>query len=61
LICFLISGNVNFATALPMAACNIAGAILGARMAILRGNRFVRIVFLIVLAAIIIKMSVSLY
>ncbi len=50
---FIPHGNVEYATALPMAACNIVGGILGARTAILRGNQFVRILFLTMILAII--------
>ena len=32
--------------ALPMMVCNVLGAFLGSRLALLRGNSFVRIVFL---------------
>ena len=37
-----MTGHVLYAIALPMAACSILGAMLGTRMAILRGSRFVR-------------------
>lgn len=50
---FIPHGNVEYATALPMAACNVVGGILGARTAILRGNQFVRILFLCMVLAII--------
>src|SRR5579862_27403 len=50
LACFIPNGNVMYATALPMAACNILGGTLGARTAVLRGNKFVRGLFLIMIA-----------
>jgi uncharacterized membrane protein YfcA len=40
-----------------MGAANLIGGYLGARTAISRGNAFVRKVFLIVLSALIIKLS----
>lgn len=41
--------------AVPMAVCNMGGAILGTRMAVVKGNRFVRGFFLIVVAVMIIR------
>ncbi|MEI6235181.1 MAG: TSUP family transporter [Planctomycetota bacterium] len=54
---FIPHSNVMYSIALPMAACNIAGAILGARTAILRGNKFVRILFLTMVVAIIARLG----
>ncbi|MCE1253500.1 MAG: TSUP family transporter [Anaerolineae bacterium] len=56
LIFFAFNGNILFHIALPMAVFNILGALAGTRMAILKGNRFVRILFLIVVAGVIIKL-----
>ncbi len=53
LIVFGISGSVLWVVGLLMAACNVAGAIVGARTAIARGSGFVRIVLLIVTGALI--------
>lgn len=49
------SGNVMLLLGLPMGICNIVGALLGARLAILRGSRFIRSLFLLVIFAIIAK------
>jgi uncharacterized protein len=54
---FAARGDVLYHYALPMAACNIAGALLGTRLALLRGNRFVRIVFLGVVLAMIARFA----
>jgi len=54
---FIPHGHVVFATALPMAVCNIAGATLGAHTAILRGNQFVRVLFLTMVVAIIARLG----
>jgi uncharacterized membrane protein YfcA len=35
--------------ALPMAVCNAVGGMLGARMAIMKGNKFIRIFFLVII------------
>lgn len=48
LIVFGLSGSVLWGLGLLMAACNVTGAIIGARTAIARGSGFVRIVLLIV-------------
>ena len=43
------TGHILYQFALPMAACNVAGSFLGARLALLKGNRFIRIFFLVVI------------
>ena len=40
-----------------MGAANLVGGLLGARMAISRGNAFVRRVFLLVLAGLIVRLA----
>jgi uncharacterized membrane protein YfcA len=54
---FTITGKIIFSIALPMAACNALGGLLGARLAILRGNAFIRIFFLIVVCGTIIRFA----
>ena len=54
---FAASGHILFGYALPMAACNMAGSLLGARLAILRGNRFVRRLFLGVVVLLILRLG----
>jgi uncharacterized protein len=49
-LAFAASGYVLYEYALPMGACNVAGALVGSRLAILKGNRFVRGLFLGVVA-----------
>jgi uncharacterized membrane protein YfcA len=44
---------------LPMAAFNIVGGFLGAHLAIRKGSRFIRAVFLVVVVALIVKISVD--
>jgi uncharacterized protein len=46
---FIPQGNIIWGYALPMAAFNLLGGILGARMAIAKGNGFVRYIFLLVI------------
>jgi len=59
LVLFMLTGNVLYGIALPMAAFNIAGGFLGAHFAVSRGNRFIRIVFLLVVAMLVIKISLD--
>lgn len=54
---FAWHGDVLYHYALPMGACNVAGALLGTRLALLRGNRFVRVLFLGVVAVMIARFA----
>jgi uncharacterized membrane protein YfcA len=55
IVLFMLSGHILYKVALPMAACNAAGGFLGARMAILRGNKFIRLFFLTVVVLMILR------
>lgn len=55
LMLFAATGQVLYEYALPMAACQIAGSIAGTRLAMRRGNRFVRVLFLAVSSALIVR------
>ncbi len=61
LMAFISSGQVWWAVALPMAVSNVLGAECGSRLAILKGSRFVRTVFLMVMAAVIARFSYDLF
>ncbi len=54
---FGFTGNIFFKVALLMAVFNILGAVAGAKLAILKGNRFVRVFFLIIVSAMIIRLG----
>ena len=54
---FASRGAVLWKIALPMAAANAAGAFVGARLAVKRGDRFVRVVVLVVVAALVVKIG----
>ncbi len=54
---FVREGTILYAVALPMAAANLTGAFLGARLAILKGNQFIRVFFLFVIAATILRFA----
>jgi len=53
---FLFNGSILFQIALPMMVFNILGAFIGTRLAILKGNRFVRLLFLVVVGGVIFKL-----
>lgn len=57
LLLFGIGGHVLWRLGAAMAACNVAGAQLGARLAIRRGSAWVRQVFLVVVAALIARLA----
>jgi len=48
IIIFSIKGKIIWLVAIPMAVCNALGGILGARLAIEKGNRFIRLFFLLI-------------
>lgn len=48
---FVLKGKIMWAFALPMAVCNALGGFIGAKLAIKKGNGFIRIFFLIVVTA----------
>ncbi|WP_205573285.1 sulfite exporter TauE/SafE family protein [Flavisolibacter nicotianae] len=52
---FLIKGKIIWLIALPMAAANALGGFTGAKLAIARGNRFIRIFFLVIIVGILIR------
>ncbi|WP_018615545.1 TSUP family transporter [Segetibacter koreensis] len=58
---FAISGRIIFAIAIPMAVCNAAGGSLGARLAIVKGNRFIRVFFLIIVIGTILRFAYDVF
>jgi uncharacterized protein len=50
---FVPHGTVLWALVVPMALCNLAGGVLGSRMALLKGNRWIRRVLLVVVTVLI--------
>lgn len=57
LLLFIPTGHVLAALGLAMGLMNMLGGYLGARMAISKGSAFIRIVFVIVVSALIIKLG----
>lgn len=54
---FVHAGHVRYELAVPMAACNVAGSVTGARLAIARGSGFVRKLFIVVVGALILRFA----
>jgi uncharacterized membrane protein YfcA len=54
------TGNILYKYALPMALANILGAIIGSRLAMLKGNEFIRRFFLGVVLLLIIRFAYEL-
>jgi uncharacterized protein len=52
---FIAEGSIRFEIAIPVAIFNMAGSFFGVRMALLKGNRFIRILFLVVVTAMVLK------
>jgi uncharacterized protein len=61
IVFFAASGKIIYTIALPMAVCNGAGGLLGARLALLKGNAFIRIFFLLVVTGTIIRFAYDVY
>ncbi len=61
LISYLILGKINFAYGLPVALAMIIGATVGSKLAILKGNSFIKPVFLSVTIILILKMGKEIF
>lgn len=58
---FAGSGHILYHYAIPMAVCNFCGSLAGARLAILKGNKFIRVFFLLVVAGTIIRFGYDIF
>ncbi|WP_314645855.1 TSUP family transporter [uncultured Microbacterium sp.] len=61
LLLFIPHGSVLWLLGGILAIANVAGSYLGSRMAISRGTRFIRVVFLVVVVALIAKLGVDVW
>jgi hypothetical protein len=61
IIFFSGSGHILYQYAIPMALFNFTGSLIGSRLAILKGNRFIRIFFLLVIAGTIIRFGYDIF
>lgn len=58
---FLLKGTILWEIAVPMAVCNGLGGILGARLAIAKGNRFIRIFFMVMITATLLRFGYDVF
>ncbi|MEC5398713.1 sulfite exporter TauE/SafE family protein [Uliginosibacterium sp. H1] len=57
IVFFALFHGVLWAVGLVMAVCNVAGAQVGARLAVRHGNAFVRVLFLVVVSVLALKLG----
>ena len=58
---FASAGLIIYELALPMAACNMLGGFVGSKLALLKGNKFIRIFFLIVVSGTIVRFAYEVF
>jgi len=58
---FVLKGKIIWAIAIPMAVCNALGGFIGAKLAIKKGNGFIRIFFLIVVIGTLIRFGYDVF
>jgi uncharacterized protein len=61
IIFFIGSGKILYAIAVPMAISNALGGTLGARLAIMKGNKFIRVFFLVIVIGTIIRFAYDVF
>ena len=57
ILLFGMTGNINFKLGLMMAGTNLLGGYIGARLAVAKGNGFIRWIFLFVVSLLILKIG----
>ena len=58
---FAVKGKIIWTIAIPMAICNAIGGFIGAKLAIKKGNNFIRIFFLIVVIGTLIRFAYDVF
>lgn len=58
---FVLKGKIIWAIAIPMAICNAIGGFVGAKLAIKKGNGFIRVFFLIVVIGTLIRFGYDVF
>lgn len=61
IVLFILKGKIIWAIALPMAVSNAIGGMLGAKFAIKKGNEFIRIFFLCIVTATLLKFGYDVF
>ena len=58
---FVLKGKIIWAIAIPMAICNAVGGWIGAKLAIKKGNGFIRVFFLVVVVGTLIRFGYDVF
>jgi uncharacterized membrane protein YfcA len=58
---FMLKGSILWSVAIPMAISNGIGGILGAKLAIYKGNQFIRIFFLLIVTATLLRFGYDIF
>ena len=61
ILLFVLKGKIIWAIAIPMALCNAAGGFTGAKLAINKGNKFIRVFFLIIVVGTLIRFAYDIF
>ena len=61
IIFFASTGHILYEIAIPMTVCNMLGGFVGTRYALLKGNSFIRIFFLIVVCGTILRFAYDVF
>ncbi|HCL07079.1 MAG TPA: hypothetical protein DHW64_14520 [Chitinophagaceae bacterium] len=61
IVLFLLKGSILWPVAIPMAISNAIGGIFGARLALQKGNRFIRLFFLLVVTATLLRFGYDVF
>lgn len=61
IVLFLLKGSILWTVAIPMAISNAVGGIMGASLAIKKGNQFIRIFFLIIVIATLLRFGYDVF
>ena len=58
---FASTGHILYEFAIPMAVFNLGGSFLGTKLALLKGNKFIRIVFLFVVSGTLLRLAYDVF
>lgn len=61
LVVFILQGNYLLELAILMAICNVTGNILGSKMALKKGNGFIRVIFLVIVTLLILRYAYDIF
>lgn len=61
IVLFLLKGSILWSVAIPMAISNALGGIMGASLAVKKGNQFIRLFFLIIIIATLLRFGYDVF